>query len=99
MIKKVDGFVQCDSKQLDILKIPINEMIKVSEYKGKYERDLRTFGWDNEFGDKHFDVKEFKASQMLTSNGQFMQFIKDGGYHKPELWTEEGQRWIASIKP
>jgi len=51
------------------LKIPINEMIKVSEYKGKYERDLSTFGWDNEFGDKYFDVKEFKAGQMLTSNG------------------------------
>ena len=28
-----------------------------------------------------------------------MLFVKDGGYRKPELWTEEGQKWIASIKP
>ena len=28
-----------------------------------------------------------------------MQFVKDGGYQRPELWTEEGKKWIASIKP
>ena len=28
-----------------------------------------------------------------------MQFIQDKGYEKPELWTEEGKKWIASMKP
>lgn len=28
-----------------------------------------------------------------------MEFIKDGGYENPEWWTQEGQRWLASIKP
>ena len=36
---------------------------------------------------------------MLVSNGEFLKFMEDGGYNKPELWSEEGQKWIASIKP
>jgi formylglycine-generating enzyme required for sulfatase activity len=44
-------------------------------------------------------VKEFKASQMLVSNGEYLRFIKEGGYSNPEWWTEEGKRWLASIKP
>jgi len=36
---------------------------------------------------------------MLASNGEYLQFVSDGGYSRPELWSEEGQRWIASIKP
>lgn len=48
---------------------------------------------------KEFNVKAFKASEMLVSNGEYLQFIDEGGYQRPELWTEEGQRWIASTKP
>jgi formylglycine-generating enzyme required for sulfatase activity len=44
-------------------------------------------------------VAAFKASQMLVSNGEYLQFVLEGGYHTPEWWTEEGQRWIASVKP
>jgi formylglycine-generating enzyme required for sulfatase activity len=44
-------------------------------------------------------VAAFKASQMLVSNGEYLQFVLEGGYQTPEWWTEEGQRWIASVKP
>lgn len=36
---------------------------------------------------------------MLVSNGEYLKFVNDGGYSKPEYWTQEGQKWIASIKP
>ena len=45
------------------------------------------------------DVKEFKASEMLVSNGEFLAFVREGGYSCPEWWTAEGQRWLASVKP
>jgi formylglycine-generating enzyme required for sulfatase activity len=36
---------------------------------------------------------------MLVSNGEYLPFVEEGGYSNPEWWTEEGKRWIASIKP
>jgi formylglycine-generating enzyme required for sulfatase activity len=36
---------------------------------------------------------------MLVSNGEYLQFVLEGGYRTPEWWTEEGKRWIGSIKP
>jgi formylglycine-generating enzyme required for sulfatase activity len=36
---------------------------------------------------------------MLVSNGEYLQFVLEGGYQTPEWWTEEGKRWIGSIKP
>ena len=40
-------------------------MVDVKAWKGKWERTIqsaKTYGWDNEFGEKSFDVKSFKAS-------------------------------------
>jgi formylglycine-generating enzyme required for sulfatase activity len=36
---------------------------------------------------------------MLVSNGEYLQFVQEGGYQNPSWWTEEGQRWLSSIKP
>jgi formylglycine-generating enzyme required for sulfatase activity len=36
---------------------------------------------------------------MLVSNGEYLAFVEEGGYAKPEYWTEEGQRWLKAIKP
>jgi formylglycine-generating enzyme required for sulfatase activity len=35
-------------------------------------------------------VPEFEASKYLVSNREFHEFVKDGGYQRKELWTEEG---------
>lgn len=102
LIRPIEGFIECPSKVEDLHKIPINQMVTVPAWKGVWERSLEkpmTYGWDNQFGVKQFNVKEYKASQMLVSNGQYLEFIKDGGYENPEWWTQEGQRWLASIKP
>lgn len=36
---------------------------------------------------------------MLVSNGEFLEFVEDNGYGRPELWDEEGQAWLKSMKP
>ena len=36
-------------------------------------------------------VPEFEASKYLVSNREFYEFVKDGGYQRKELWTEEGK--------
>lgn len=58
------------------------------------EKNHHLYGWDNEYGKYIEDVKEFQASKYLVSNGEFMEFVKDGGYETPEFWDEEGQKFL-----
>lgn len=57
-------------------------------------RDNPVYGWDNEFGQAEFQVKDFKASQYLVSNQEFLAFVKADGYRQKEFWTEEGWQWV-----
>lgn len=74
---------------------PKNEMIPVSGKKIQLGKSLEHpfYGWDNEYGVYEEEVADFKASKYLVSNGEFLEFIKDGGYHTQEFWTEEGWNW------
>ncbi|WMC09314.1 5-histidylcysteine sulfoxide synthase [Oceanimonas pelagia] len=54
-----------------------------------------TYGWDNEYGSKTVEVQPCRVSKYLVSNGEFLEFVQDGGYQKPEYWTEEGRRWLG----
>ena len=71
---------------------PQNEMIPVEGKKMILGKSLEHpfYGWDNEYGSYEEEVADFRASKYLVSNGEFLEFIKDGGYRTSEFWTEEG---------
>jgi 5-histidylcysteine sulfoxide synthase/putative 4-mercaptohistidine N1-methyltranferase len=74
---------------------PVNELITVSERQvrlGKAFTD-RLYGWDNEYGRHESQVTAMRASRYLVSNQEFLEFVRDDGYQRQELWTEEGWRW------
>lgn len=52
-----------------------------------------TFGWDNEYGAKDCDVPAFESSPYLVSNGEFWEFVSQGGYRDESLWTHAGWQW------
>jgi formylglycine-generating enzyme required for sulfatase activity len=56
-------------------------------------RDQPSFGWDNEYGTRSFALSAFRASRFKVTNGEFLEFVKDGGYGRPELWTAAGWQW------
>mmetsp|Transcript_6587 Transcript_6587/g.9793 ORF Transcript_6587/g.9793 Transcript_6587/m.9793 type:complete len:669 (+) Transcript_6587:204-2210(+) len=60
---------------------------------GKPEKRGITFGWDNEYGHREINVNAFESSATLITNGQFLDFVKDGGYARSELWTQDGWGW------
>lgn len=39
------------------------------------------------------EIKPFAISRVPTTNGQFLEFVEDGGYRRRELWSEEGWAW------
>lgn len=76
---------------------PVNEMVCLPSQTvtiGKPE-NFPSFGWDNEYGARSYTVPSFAASKYKISNGEFLEFVKDGGYARLELWTEVGWKWRA----
>ena len=75
---------------------PQNELIAVKGKRivlGRDREHPKVYGWDNEFGTQTINVSEFKASKYLVSNGEYLEFVHDGGYAKDEYWEEEGLEW------
>ena len=56
-------------------------------------RDWPSYGWDNEYGERHAHVRPFRATKHLISNGELRDFVIAGGYQQRRFWTEEGWRW------
>ena len=59
-------------------------------------RDSRSFGWDNEFEAHAVDVPEFAIDKYKVTNGQFLQFLLDGGYGERALWTTADWEWKSA---
>jgi 5-histidylcysteine sulfoxide synthase/putative 4-mercaptohistidine N1-methyltranferase len=79
---------------------PINNLQQVTgaEIKLGKPNDHSLYGWDNEYGHYTENVDDFHASECLISNGEFLDFITDGGYQNEEFWTEEGWEWRNYMK-
>lgn len=53
-----------------------------------------TFGWDNEFEEHSVDVPAFAIDAYKVTNGQFLDFVAQGGYEQAGLWDEGDWDWI-----
>lgn len=62
---------------------------------GKGRNDLGLYGWDNEYGTRTFEIGGFRASRYLVTNGEYLPFVREGGYGDPRWWDEEGLRFLA----
>lgn len=74
---------------------PENSLVFISEGEvtlGKDHNDT-IYGWDNEYGQYSVTVHAFEAARFLVSNGEFLEFVKAGGYQQQQFWQEEGQQW------
>lgn len=67
--------------------ISFNETIASIGYDG------HDFCFDNELPRHRELIPKFKMSNRLVTNGEYIEFIRDGGYTRPELWLSDG--WIA----
>ena len=54
------------------------------------------FSFDNETPRHRAFVPAFALATRPVSNAEYLAFIDDGGYTRPELWLSEGWDWIHS---
>ncbi len=73
-----------------------NELVTIPDTQVKLGKDRNNpyYGWDNEYGEQFHDLKSFKVSKHLVSNGEFLEFVEDGGYEREEFWDEEGRAFL-----
>ncbi len=91
-----DDFIVPICDQYSTTHFPKNELVKVAGgfvELGRSKEEPAFYGWDNEFGSEKVLVEDFFASKYLVSNGEFLEFVEDGGYEKKEFWEEEGWQW------
>jgi ergothioneine biosynthesis protein EgtB len=51
------------------------------------------FAWDNERPCHEALIAPFRLADRLTTNGEWLEFISDGGYETASLWLSDG--WAA----
>jgi ergothioneine biosynthesis protein EgtB len=51
------------------------------------------FGWDNEFEEHTARVPEFCIRAFPVTNGEFLEFLRNGGYEEKSLWSAEDWKW------
>jgi ergothioneine biosynthesis protein EgtB len=70
-------------------------------YQLGYEGD--GFHFDNEGPRHHQFLERFQLAQRLVTNGDYLEFVEDGGYRRAEFWLSLGwytvneQRWEAPL--
>jgi len=56
--------------------------------------DGRSFSFDNE-GPRHkVYLAPFSIATRLVTEGEYLAFIEDRGYERPELWLSDGWAWV-----
>lgn len=52
------------------------------------------FSYDNEEPRHKVWIEPFQMSNKLVTNLEYLNFINDGGYSKPEFWLSDGWAWV-----
>jgi ergothioneine biosynthesis protein EgtB len=60
------------------------------------KRGNGVFGWDNEFEAHTVHVPAFEIDRYMVTNGQFLEFLQDGGYERGELWGKADWEWKSA---
>jgi ergothioneine biosynthesis protein EgtB len=51
------------------------------------------FAFDNEGPAHRVFLEGFRLASRVVTNGEYLEFVEDGGYRRPELWLSAG--WAA----
>ena len=51
------------------------------------------FGWDNEFVEHTVEVPAFVIDKNKVTNGQYLEFLRAGGYSDRALWSASDWEW------
>jgi ergothioneine biosynthesis protein EgtB len=76
----------------------VSDLELIGRSGGRFEIgfDGDAFAFDNETPRHEVLLRDHAIANRLTTNGEYLEFIRDGGYEKPELWLSDGWAQIRS---
>lgn len=54
------------------------------------------FIFDNEKWAHEIEVKPFRIARAPVTNGEFLEFVEEGGYRDRDYWSDDGWHWLES---
>jgi iron(II)-dependent oxidoreductase len=54
------------------------------------------FAYDNERPQQEVELAAYEIDRVPVSNGDYMEFVEDGGYRRRRAWSEDGWAWRTS---
>lgn len=75
-----------------LAEIPIPQPLSWSGFDGgvhEVGHDMGRFSFDNERPRHHVHVRPFRLASRLVTNREYLEFMSDGGYERPELWLSD----------
>jgi len=75
---------------------PGADLIEITQ--GHYRVGSRNQPWayDHELPPQAVELSSFRIARLPVTNAEFLGFMADGGYERPELWDAEGGAWLAA---
>jgi gamma-glutamyl hercynylcysteine S-oxide synthase len=71
------------------------EMVSFEGGRVMIGTDDRAAAYDNERPQHEIDLRPFFIDRTAVTNGQYLDFISDGGYERGEFWSDGGHHWLA----
>lgn len=83
----------CDEISVEEIK---HEWLSVEENLYEIGHQGKGFSYDNETKAHKVFLEDFKISNRLVTNAEFLDFIEDGAYKDPLLWHAEAWDWLQN---
>jgi gamma-glutamyl hercynylcysteine S-oxide synthase len=77
------------------LAVPPGRMVRVPAGRYPIGTDDRAAAYDNERPRHEVRLDAFRIDAAPVRNGEYLAFLADGGYQRPEFWSPEGRAWLA----
>jgi len=75
--------------------IESNEFVEMAGGICKIGYDGDGFCFDNELEQHQVFLQDYTIAENLVTNGEYLEFIEDGGYRDFRFWHAEGWDWIT----
>jgi iron(II)-dependent oxidoreductase len=93
-LMKGDGYRPESCVELPFGDPPGEEMVHIAGGSFVMGTNDRVQALDNERSAHEVEVPGFHLDATPVTNRAYLQFVKDGGYEKKELWAPQGWEWI-----
>ncbi|MEL6191083.1 MAG: ergothioneine biosynthesis protein EgtB [Bacteroidota bacterium] len=87
-----EALMQLETPELDEQYLHIDADVYEVGHEGN------SFHFDNEEGHHRVFLESAKVMDRLITNGEYIEFIEDGGYEKFQYWFQEAWNWVNEHK-